>query len=483
MRRNGAVRQAAGSKVWVPRARWTQATESFYATWVEQLFDYPLDDRTWPNLQTLLTNRTHNLLHDHLGQGEDATLTLGPDCADLPYFLRAYFAWKLRLPFAYRLCNRGAKGRAPYCDPDLHDHLVEPSAATEVAAFADFARRNIADGVHSGSGRTSPDAEDSDYYPIPLTREAIRPGVTFADPYGHLFVVADWVAQGLDGHGVLLGADAQPDGTIGRRRFWRGSFLFTPDTSEAGAGFKAFRPLRYRGGRIRPVRNATIATLPGMTPYSLQQYQGTADDFYDQLDALIYPRPLDPRQRLDVLIEAFHEQIKRRVVSVQNGEDYKSEHGRTIDMPRGHAIFETTGPWEDYSTPSRDMRLLIAMDTVLGFARKVKRHPDRFGLMAGEGLTRAVTALEEHLDQALAASRFSYRRSDGSQQQLTAKDVVARARELEMAYNPNDCVEVRWAAPEGSDERASCGKRAPAGQRQRMVSYRSWFAERRRPAR
>ncbi len=483
VRNAGAQRQAAGGHVWVPRARWTEGTENLYATWVEQLFDYPLDDRTWPDLQTLLGHQANNVLYNHLGQDEDAALALGPDCADLPYFLRAYFAWKLRLPFAYRLCNRGRKGKVPYCDADLHDHLVEPAGATEVAAFAHFARRNIADGVHSGSGRTAPEAEDTDYYPVPLTREAIKPGVTFADPYGHLFVVADWIPQSLDGYGVLVGADAQPDGTIGRRRFWRGSFLFTPDTSEVGAGFKAFRPLRYRGGRIRPVTNAAIASLPGMTPHSLQQYQGTTDDFYDQMEALINPRPLDSRQQLDVLIEAFYEQVKRRVISVQNSEDYQAEHRKMIAMPRGHAIFETTGPWEDYSTPSRDMRLLIALDTVLGFSATVKRRPERFGLSAGAGLAGVITALEGHLDRALTERRFRYRRSDGSAQELSAKDVAARSRDFEMAYNPNDCVEVRWAAPEGSDERATCRKRAPGPQQRRMSDYRKWFAERRRPAR
>ncbi|RLB52032.1 MAG: hypothetical protein DRI90_22515, partial [Deltaproteobacteria bacterium] len=359
----------------------------------------------------------------------------------------------------------------------------EPKGATEVAAFADFARRNVANGVHSGSGRTAPEAEDTDYYPVALTREAIKPGVTFADPYGHLFVIADWIPQSLDGYGVLVGADAQPDGTIGRRRFWRGSFLFTPDTREVGAGFKAFRPLRYRGARIRPVKNAAIASLPGMTPHSMQQYQGTTDDFYDQVEALINPRPLDSQQLLDVLIEAFYEQVKRRVISVQNGEDYKAERRGTIAMPRGHAIFETTGPWEDYSTPSRDMCLLIALDTVLGFPATVQRRPERFGLPAGDGLAAAVAALERHLDSALTERRFRYRRSDGSLQELSAQDVAGRARDFEMAYNPNDCVEVRWAASEGSDERATCRKRAPGPQQRRMSDYRKWFAERRRPAR
>jgi hypothetical protein len=52
-----------------------------------------------------------------------------------------------------------------------------------------------------------------------------------------------------------------------------------------------------------------------------------------------------------------------------------------------------------------------------------------------------------------------------------------------MAYNPNDCPEIRWAAPAGSEERKTCKRRAPDEQRRKMKAYRPWFSERRRPPR
>ena len=42
-------------------------------------------------------------------------LIIRPDCADLPYFLRAYFAFKMGLPFGYSKCTRGGGGEAPKC--------------------------------------------------------------------------------------------------------------------------------------------------------------------------------------------------------------------------------------------------------------------------------------------------------------------------------------------------------------------------------
>jgi hypothetical protein len=37
-----------------------------------------------------------------------------------------------------------------------------------------------------------------------------------------------------------------------------------------------------------------------------------------------------------------------------------------------------------------------------------------------------------------------------------------REVDLEMAYNPNDCVELRWGAPAKSEEASTCQRYAPA---------------------
>ena len=95
----------------------------------------------------------------------------------------------------------------------------------------------------------------------------------------------------------------------------------------------------------------------------------------------------------------------------------------------------------------------------------------------------AKAALERRLPDALRARTFTYRRSDGATLTLTLADVVARATAFETAYDPNDCVEVRWGAPAGAPELATCQRRAPAEQQARMESYRAWFHDRTRPPR
>jgi hypothetical protein len=229
--------------------------------------------------------------------------------------------------------------------------------------------------------------------------------------------------------------------------------------------------------------NDEIGRLGGVYAYSDDQYQGTADDFYDRMAELVNPRALSPRGVMESLVAALFESVQRRVVSVQTGEDFmRSRPGLVVDMPTGHDVFETSGAWEDFATPSRDMRLLISIDAVLGFPEGVRRKPERFGVDPTEAEAIA-SRLESALEEALAARDVSYVRSNGEAQRLTLAEVVARRERFELAYNPNDCVERRWAAADGSDEMTSCARRAPAAQRTRMDQYRAWFHDRRRPPR
>lgn len=478
-----------GDAYWEPRTNWSRSTEALYALFVEQLFSGPPDDeRTWTNLHSLLRDPERNLLIDHLQLGEDKKLQIEPDCADLPYSLRAYFAWKLRLPYGYRTCNRGGSERPPTCSA-AHSCLDPRKATDEVAAFSEFVNRGVRWAVHSASGRTAPDDSESDLYPVALDRAALTPGTVYADPYGHVMLIAKWFAQGSIKNspiGVMIAAEAQPDGTIGRRRFWQGSFLFDPDTKAYGAGFKRFRPFAYdrKAKTLATLDNSALSKQRELPRFSRAQYEITREDFYERMDALINPQPLAPSDHLKNVVDALDEAARRRVLSVNNGEDYKKAHpGQVISMPRGYQVFETQGAWEDFATPSRDMRLLIAIDTVRELPGRVEKHPERFVLPAGTSPSAAAKQLRDALDRELKSRSFEYTRSDGSAQALTLADVVARATAFEVTYNPNDCVEYRWGAPEGSTEMATCKRRAPEDQQQLMESYRSWFRERTRPPR
>jgi hypothetical protein len=94
----------------------------------------------------------------------------------------------------------------------------------------------------------------------------------------------------------------------------------------------------------------------------------------------------------------------------------------------------------------------------------------------------AAARIERLHAQRIRESFITYTRSDGSSAASLA-DIYARRPGLEIAYNPNDCVERRWGASPGTPDFGTCGRRSPAEQRTRMEEYRPWFREARRPPR
>jgi hypothetical protein len=509
---------ATEGSLWPLRNTWNRATENLYSAWIEKLFDAPLDaELSWKALHEVLRDRSRNVLFDYLGLREDEMgLIIRPDCADLPYFLRAYFAFKMGLPFGYSTCSRGGGGQAPKCyawhsiqefkearsSPPaqrvasatpielLRQPAENPASGPEskplglAASFGNYLSRTVADGVHSGSGRTAAADNNTDYYPVPLSQDTLRPGTVYADPYGHVLVLVKRVPQSDGGAGVFLAVDGQPDGTVARKRFWRGNFLFAHDPALGGPGFKHFRPIiRDKNGALRRLTNSEIAKDPQYADFSLDQSRLGIEDFYDRMDEVMSPAPLDPMRAMQEAITALEEQVKTRVTSVENGRKFQSSGRGDASMPDGPSIFETTGAWEDFATPSRDLRLLIAMDVVRGFPDRVARRPERYAMPPGKSVADVKAELERVLASELSSRKFSYTRSDGSAWTLALKDVLDRAGSLEMAYNLNDCVELRWGAPEASDEASTCKRHAPAAQRAKMLKYRAWFHERRRPPR
>ena len=493
----GGAPRAAGRAIWPVRRAWDGGEEALYSAWLRELFHAERGaDLAYRALDEVTRDRGRNLLHGHLGWDEDTAgspmaLVMRPDCADTPYFLRAYYAWKRGLPFAFRKCSRGAPGKPPRCGPPITNLDAETGSGGqpgELGAVQYFLRRTLAWGVHTGNGRVALADEGSDLYPVRLDRRGLRPGTVYADPYGHILVVAELVDPEGELPGVLYAIDGQPDGSITRKRFWEGNFLWNPDPALGGSGFKSFRPVALRTveGRetLVPLSDREITGDPAYGDVSQEQASLTGAAFYDRMEALITPGVRDPFVALEEAVRALHEAAKVRVTSIDNGERHFAGGGGVIAMPDGFKIFETTGAWENFSTPARDLRLLVAIDLVNGFADKVRRQPAVFGVDAA-GLDPLIARLEARRAELVADPRFhfSYTRMDGSAWTLGLAELLARSAALEVAYNPNECPELRWGAPPGGAEASTCRRQMPAEQRAKMELYRVWFHERRRPPR
>src|SRR5262249_11835088 len=238
------VRVPAGS-IWQVRNSWNATNEALFSAWIEKLFDAPADQNLdWKVWYEVLRDQSRNFLYNYLGRNEDHTQTsLRPDCADFVYFLRAYFAFKMGLPFGYSNCSRGFGGRPPKCmqwfdvehlevtrPPPPPEQVVADAAPIPVPPeqspgmlglfgrsqppgdpmpgapaakapppkpkrptnFAEYLR-DVGDVVHTGAVRAGDDS--ADFYTVPLTQQALRPGTVYADPYGHVLMIVRRVPE------------------------------------------------------------------------------------------------------------------------------------------------------------------------------------------------------------------------------------------------------------------------------------------------
>jgi len=142
---------------WKTLRGWDSNMETLYSAWIGALFNGCGEQSSWTALHVVTQDKDRNILFNYLSLGEDDptgknSVIMQPDCADNPFFLRAYFAWKLGLPFGYHLCDRGYIGRNPktgqWITNESHNNKNQP-----VQAFNDFLRR-MKDGIHSGTART-----------------------------------------------------------------------------------------------------------------------------------------------------------------------------------------------------------------------------------------------------------------------------------------------------------------------------------------
>jgi hypothetical protein len=406
---------------------WSEEDEKTYSDFV-----VALGRSKYSNLNRFIKDPKANPLYGE----EDKKFNLSPDCADLPYLIRAYVAYKMRIPFSYTasITSRGrdqryGRGNRPTSFKD-QDYFKSPQHLFNQVVL-----------VNSGYFRTGAEIEDSDFYPVKISRKSIVPGTIYYDPDGHIAMVYE-----VEDNGRIRVLDAHPDRSISKP--WFGA-KFTRGSRENGGGFKRWRPIRYTSdGKIIRTRNHNLLDYSAEDQYqktfSAKGRKGISYHEYVRLSLCEDTRKNDPVSEFAFMMKDLHEDISYRGVavnlSIEKGINKRSHPGA---LPWN--IYGTDGIWEEFSTPSRDARLKVAFREFYDRTRQMILEAEQNHAAGGQAYARQLASafLQQYqmLSQQLSVS---YVNSVGKRVLLSFDEVSNRL--FDLSFDPYHSVEFRWGA-------------------------------------
>jgi hypothetical protein len=384
------------------------------------------------------------------------------DCADFPYMLRAYYAWKNGLPFGYvnGVSGKGSdirfeNGNHPSSRRDLVDHGGGISAVQTL--------QEIHIGVWSATYRTNPAFEDgilSDFYSPKFQPGTIHPGTAVYDTNGHVGLVYD-----IEPDGRMDYMDAHPDFTVTRSVYGP---QFGQSPARLGGGVKNWRPMKLVGYRNENGRliggRIVVAPNKDIPDFSMEQYTGNVADavgdgenarfrynnvelsFYEYLRVSVGggQATYNPIYELHSTMRTLCNDLKDRVLAV----DVATKEGINKKAQPAHLpdnIYEASDQeWESYASPSRDARLKTAFASLyIDMQKMLFLWQQRDLRIAYEGLDLKAD-LQKAYDEEAKGCAITYTNSQGDAVTLGFDDIKDRLFLLD--FDPYHCIERRWGA-------------------------------------
>jgi hypothetical protein len=435
---------SASSRDWIVKKRWTPAYEKKFSDFISVM-----GQSKCRSLHQCLTNKESNPYYINKTPRDTKYLS---DCADLPFALRAYFAWMENLPFDY--VNKVVPD--PKNGKDVKDirytkHGNKPYRHRKIVKGYRYdgpnEMRAIVNSVSTAMYRIHYKYVN-DFYPIKITSEHIIPGTVLYDSSGHAGII-----YAIEADGRIRMMDAHPDQSITRIVFGK---KFTRSNPARGAGFKNWRP----EGNMKATKR-----LNGFSDEIFGSYfevNGRRLNYHDFVRARLSGGNLtfNPIVELKSMLEETCSNIADRVTAVQAAVNKKVNLKRHPNKLPAN-IYGTHGEWESYSSPSRDARLRAGII-------EMKNDVERFLEMFADGSSRIkykavrtktsrkycsnssaascylASSLKETYDK-MAKSRackFSYKKTNGRKRSFDLHHVMNNL--FALSFDPYHCIEYRW---------------------------------------
>lgn len=476
----------------VTQTDWTDAAESGFSSFVNRL-GKAISSKKCNTVKSCMRSTEANMYASQ----DPKSLILYSDCADFPYFLRAYYAYHNGLPFGFvndidkadrpysSVANKDAELATKGLENSPYGNVVRSRGGSNVAR-APGAEPNLIsylgrmfDTVSTATlrvGPLSPNHSLTDLYPVKINRSGIRPG-TIVHSTGHAMVV--W---NIDPKGVVKVIDAHPDGSVQFKEI-------TPSTLERSRpdqalGFFRFRSLHLLGASV--ASNGVLyggkivadsdADLFKAGKFSLEQWFGPGTNvppgasvsptdwtqgfkkinFFDYLAKQMRGSGIVVKADESVgdLILSLCNQIQMRVDDV-NTTAASGLAGRAHPSALPADIFGEADPdWGTYSTPNRDFRLKGTVRDIVKLAvgqYRLAKSGDKSVQFAGSAQDFA-NALRSRVALVNKACKIQYKNSVGATVALSFNQVLGRLNRL--SFDPYLCPEKLWGAT--GSELATC---------------------------
>jgi hypothetical protein len=444
-------------------------------------------------LERVLTDPGMNLLEDpaFLGESSNPQLPAGMiramhslmDCGKFTAFMPAYYAYRRALPWMTSVVRSGQGDirTSPFNTP------VGSTNNFTAGSVGQFFGNAIGSFI-SGNYRVNldgPNAEQSDTVPVALNRQFLIPGcINYID--GHCLILAS-----VSDYGELRFINCSTTPT-------RDIFTYNGMNTVSGIPprgenpvqpwegcFQGLRVLRYpiaetdANGRVTGVRRRTNEEMKPFG-FSTEQYDAIREIYTHQfiVEGELKPKSFHDFLRLrmksvDTIVpvrfmeECAEELLEAYVLREQFVQDAWRDvraHGPiTYPENRGNEnIFQALGRWETWSSPSSDVDrrnkyfyLADWMEYALRLYELVPASLDKTGLerYTIQSQSDLAVALLAEKNRIFAERSMEYTNSLGNKVRLTLLDIEQRLYDL--SFDPNHPPELRWGAPEGSEERAS----------------------------
>jgi hypothetical protein len=309
----------AQNSLWEIKNVWNSQWESLYSDFIEDLGESSCSSAK--DCINSAANPYRNLNPNEIKS------YLYSDCADLPYVLRAYFAFVNKLPFHY---SKEMNPITPGGD------LRYSKDGNYVYAFRNIIEgenvvplfQQISEDVTTAQFRMQPQFDAPlntslfpDFYSPAINYESIQPGTNVYDSNGHAAIVYK-----VETNGRILMMDAHPDNSISRIVYGK---KFARSRPTVGAGFKNWRPYNYDyiAKRNNEINNFSLEQYYGNYPDPNGNWengkfviQGQEYDYYDYVRIMMAGGHLqyDPLEEFRFSLRALCADIKDRAQAVEN---------------------------------------------------------------------------------------------------------------------------------------------------------------------